>query len=92
MEFLSIFRIFFSGTKWEAEFLQNVKDNAPLDVEVLRFSSLTLESELENNTNSVLPFFTLNVLIMIFFCVVTCMMTDWVWKDGENPDEPEVNK
>jgi len=26
----------------------------------------------------VLPFFTLNVLIMIFFCVVTCMMTDWV--------------
>jgi len=68
----------FSGTKWEAAFLQNVKDNAPLDVEVLRFSSLTLESELENNTNSVLPFFTLNVLIMIFFCVVTCMMTDWV--------------
>jgi hypothetical protein len=60
-----------SGTKWEAQFLTNVKDNAPPDVEVLRFSSLTLESELENNTNSVLPFFTLNVGIMIAFCVVT---------------------
>lgn len=68
----------FRGTKWEAEFLKNVESNAPADVEVLRFSSLTLEVELENNTNSVLPFFTLNVGIMIAFCVVTCMMTDWV--------------
>ena len=58
--------------------MKNVKDNAPPDVEVLRFSSLTLEVELENNTNSVLPFFTLNVGIMIAFCVLTCMMTDWV--------------
>ena len=58
--------------------MKNVETNAPADVEVLRFSSLTLEVELENNTNSVLPFFTLNVGIMIAFCVVTCMMTDWV--------------
>jgi hypothetical protein len=42
------------GTKWEAQFLANVKDNAPPDIDVLRFSSLTLEQELENNTNSVL--------------------------------------
>ena len=58
--------------------MANVKDNAPADIDVLRFSSLTLEQELENNTNSVLPFFTLNVGIMIAFCVLTCMMTDWV--------------
>lgn len=58
--------------------MANVKDNAPPDIDVLRFSSLTLEQELENNTNSVLPFFTLNVGIMIAFCVMTCMMTDWV--------------
>ena len=43
-----------------------------------RFSSLTLEAELENNTNSVIPYFSLNIGIMVAFCIFTCMMTDWV--------------
>ena len=34
--------------------------------------------ELEENTNSVIPYFSLNIGIMVAFCVVTCMMTDWV--------------
>ena len=48
------------------------------NIKVDKFSSLTLEVELENNTNSVIPFFALNICIMIAFCIVTCMMTDWV--------------
>ena len=37
-----------------------------------------MERELENNTNSVIPFFSLNLGVMIAFCIITCMMTDWV--------------
>lgn len=48
------------------------------DIKILRFSSLSMEQELENNTNSVTPFFALNLGVMITFCVVTCMMVDWV--------------
>ena len=47
-------------------------------IEIMRFSSLSMERELENNTNSVIPFFSLNLGVMIAFCIITCMMTDWV--------------
>ena len=68
------------GLKWESAFLQVVAANAPKlpDIVVYRLSSLTLEAELEKNTNSVIPFFSFNVGLMICFCVITCMMTDWV--------------
>ena len=71
---------FFSGTKWEDAFLtlmESSQDWAP-NIEIFRFSSLSMERELENNTNSVIPFFSLNLGVMIAFCIVTCMMTDWV--------------
>ena len=48
------------------------------DLKVDWISSLTLEVELEKNTNSAIPFFSFNVGLMIIFCVVTCMMADWV--------------
>lgn len=48
------------------------------EIDIIRFSSLSMERELENNTNSVIPFFALNLAVMIAFCIVTCMMTDWV--------------
>merc|ERR1711963_1255017 len=37
-----------------------------------------MERELENNTNSVIPYFSFNLALMIVFCIFTCMMTDWV--------------
>ena len=37
-----------------------------------------MERELENNTNSVIPYFSLNLGCMIGFCIITLMMTDWV--------------
>nr|XP_040578462.1 LOW QUALITY PROTEIN: patched domain-containing protein 3-like [Lepeophtheirus salmonis] len=66
------------GAKWEGMFLATVEAQSFSYIKVARFSSLTLEVELENNTNSVIPFFALNIGIMIAFCIITCMMTDWV--------------
>ena len=66
------------GSAWEASFLAMVKAQNLSNIVVDRFTSLTLEQELEENTNSVIPYFSLNIGIMIIFCIVTCMMTDWV--------------
>ncbi|XP_059085316.1 patched domain-containing protein 3-like isoform X2 [Tigriopus californicus] len=66
------------GQAWERAFLDLV-GSVPFDhIKVARFSSLTLEIELENNTNSVMPYFSINIAIMVIFCVITCMMSDWV--------------
>ena len=66
------------GLLWEDAFLRTVKlQNLP-HLNVTRFSSITLEQELEENTNSVIPYFSLNIGIMVVFCIFTCMMTDWV--------------
>lgn len=66
------------GSAWEANFLAVVKEQKLDNIKIHRFSSLTLEQELEENTNSVIPYFSLNIGIMVLFCIVTCMMTDWV--------------
>lgn len=66
------------GLLWEAAYLSAVAAKNFSHITVARFSSLTLEKELEENTNSVIPYFTLNIGVMIAFCVITCMMTDWV--------------
>ena len=72
------FIVNFRGTKWEDAFLKLIEKQDLTDIEIIRFSSLSMERELENNTNSVIPFFALNIGVMIAFCIVTCMMTDWV--------------
>ncbi len=66
------------GSTWEASFLASVNSLNLTNLVIERFSSLTLETELENNTNSVIPYFSLNIGIMVLFCIITCMMTDWV--------------
>jgi len=66
------------GSAWEASFLATVKEQKLPNIVVTRFTSLTLEVELEENTNSVIPYFSLNIGIMVIFCIMTCMMTDWV--------------
>ena len=47
-------------------------------ITVARFVSHTLETELENNTNSVVPFFGVTITIMLLFSVSSVMMGDWV--------------
>ena len=66
------------GAAWEASFLATVAAQQLPEISIYRFTSLTLEMELEDNTNSVIPYFSLNIGIMVIFCIVTCMMTDWV--------------
>ena len=66
------------GLLWEDAFLKTVKVQNLPHLNVTRFSSVTLEQELEENTNSVIPYFSLNIGIMVVFCIITCMMTDWV--------------
>ena len=66
------------GLLWEDAFLKTVKIQNLPHLNVTRFTSITLEQELEENTNSVIPYFSLNIGIMVIFCIFTCMMTDWV--------------
>ena len=66
------------GSKWEDAFLELIAAQDLPDIEIIRFSSLSMERELENNTNSVIPYFSFNLALMIVFCIFTCMMTDWV--------------
>ena len=66
------------GSKWEDAFLELIAAQDLPDIEIVRFSSLSMERELENNTNSVIPYFSFNLALMIVFCIFTCMMTDWV--------------
>ncbi|XP_068239461.1 patched domain-containing protein 3-like isoform X2 [Palaemon carinicauda] len=63
---------------WEQALLKALNDRDFETIEVARFVSRTLETELENNTNSVIPYFGVTVVIMVVFSVVTVMMGDWV--------------
>lgn len=71
-----------SGAAWEEAFLETVKNlresNVFKHISVARFASRTLELELEENTRSIVPYFSSAFILMALFSVVTCMMTDWV--------------
>lgn len=66
------------AAKWEQALLEALEFRDFGSIQVARFVSRTLETELENNTNSVVPFFGVTVAIMVFFSVSTVMMGDWV--------------
>ncbi|XP_076034549.1 patched domain-containing protein 3-like [Oratosquilla oratoria] len=66
------------AAEWEEAVLDRVANTKFNRLFVSRFTSRTLETELENNTNSVIPFFGVTVAIMLIFSVVTVMMADWV--------------
>ncbi|KAK7083690.1 Hedgehog receptor activity protein [Halocaridina rubra] len=66
------------AAKWEQVLLEALDIRDFGSIQVSRFVSRTLETELEKNTNSVIPFFGVTVAVMVLFSVVTCMMGDWV--------------
>ena len=66
------------GHEWENNFLETVAKHKYKHIKVKRFGSVTLEQELEDNTETIKPYFGLNIGIMVIFCIFTCMMTDWV--------------
>jgi len=47
-------------------------------ISVARFTVRTLAAELERNTFSVIPYFSVTAIWMIGFMIITCLMADWV--------------
>ncbi|XP_045601587.2 patched domain-containing protein 3 [Procambarus clarkii] len=66
------------GTRWETALLEALQDRDFGSIDVARFVSRTLETELENNTNSVVPYFVVTIVIIVVFSVCSVMMSDWV--------------
>ncbi|XP_044732551.1 patched domain-containing protein 3 isoform X2 [Chrysoperla carnea] len=70
------------GSIWEDAFLDTVGEADESGIfkyiSVARFSSRTLDHELEKNTRTVVPYFATSFIVMALFSVLTCMMTDWV--------------
>ncbi|CAK9817866.1 Patched domain-containing protein 3 [Anthophora plagiata] len=70
------------GAAWEEAFLDAMRkveeDGIFKHIATARFASRTLELELEENTKTIVPYFSSTFLLMALFSVVTCMMTDWV--------------
>ncbi|XP_076684243.1 patched domain-containing protein isoform X2 [Andrena cerasifolii] len=70
------------GAAWEEAFLEAVKEMEEggvfKHIATARFASRTLELELEENTKTIVPYFSSTFILMALFSVVTCMMTDWV--------------
>lgn len=63
---------------WEEELLREFEAITFNKIKVARFTSTTLEDELENNTNSVRPFVAVTLTIMTMFSIFVCLMGDWV--------------
>jgi hypothetical protein len=68
------------GELWEAEVLATLErlKGTWKHISVATFTVRTLATELERNTFSIFPYFSVTVVLMILFTVVTCMMSDWV--------------
>lgn len=70
------------GAAWEEAFLETLRkveeENIFKHITTARFASRTLELELEENTKTIVPYFSSTFILMALFSVVTCMMTDWV--------------
>lgn len=73
---------FIRGAAWEDAFLDAVgeadENGYFKHLSVSRFSSRTLDHELEKNTRTVVPYFSTTFIIMGLFSVATCAMSDWV--------------
>lgn len=63
---------------WEDKFIQFLDTVQLTNLSIAKFVSTTLRTELESNTQSLVPFFSITVIIMLLFSVCTCMMADWV--------------
>lgn len=66
--------LIFSGAAWEDAFLDLIeklqdKDNIFEHIRIARFTSRTLDHELEKNTKSVVPYFTSTFAIMALFSI-----------------------
>lgn len=63
---------------WEYAFLDLMESLELEHVKLAWFTSRSLAEELEKNTTTVTPFFSITVVIMLAFTVTTCLMADAV--------------
>ncbi|UXI23047.1 hypothetical protein NH340_JMT08990 [Sarcoptes scabiei] len=66
------------GQIWEQLFLDFTASVHYEHIIISRFISTTLQKELDSNTHSLVPFFSITIGIMLVFSIGTCMMFDWV--------------
>ncbi|CAL8113391.1 unnamed protein product [Orchesella dallaii] len=68
------------GEQWEQKVLDtlDLMEGKWKHIKVARFTVRTLAQELEKNTFSVLPYFSVTAIWMVVFMIITCMMMDWV--------------
>ncbi|XP_043198060.1 patched domain-containing protein 3-like [Amphibalanus amphitrite] len=66
--------------QWENEVLQRLLEVQPTlkHVHISFYLSQTLGEELDNNVYSVIPYMSVNYVLMGTFCVLACLMKDWV--------------
>lgn len=63
---------------WEETFLKYIDTLKFENITVAKFVSTTLKDELESNTQTLFPFFSITVVVMVVFSIGTCITTDWV--------------
>lgn len=63
---------------WEYAFLDLMESLEFEHISLAWFTSRSLADELEKNTTTVTPFFSITVVIMLIFTVTTCLMRDAV--------------
>lgn len=63
---------------WEYAFLDFMENMELRHLRLAWFTSRSLAEELEKNTTTVTPFFSITVVIMLLFTVSTCIMSDAV--------------
>ncbi|CAL4066460.1 unnamed protein product [Meganyctiphanes norvegica] len=70
----------YRGAVWEQAVLDIIEaeEGSFEYINIARFTSRTLETELENNTNSVIPFFGVTITVMVLFTCTSVMSGDCV--------------
>ena len=66
--------------QWENEVLKRLLAVQPTleHVHISFYLSQTLGEELDNNVYSVIPYMSVNYVLMATFCICVCLMKDWV--------------
>lgn len=74
--------IYYRGSIWEDTFLKLIadveKENIFKHISVARYTSKSLELELEENTSAIVPYYLFTFILMGLFSIATCMTSDSV--------------
>ncbi|UYV64361.1 daf-6 [Cordylochernes scorpioides] len=66
------------GRKWEEAFLEVMSSLTQPDLDIYYVVSFTMDEEVDKNLHSVFSYVPSLLLLITFFSVASCMMSDWV--------------